>query len=496
MKKIYLSCLGLIGLILSFSCTGGSNSISSEAYTGSTAVNSFSLKIDNNIMEGLDEVFFTIDLIGGQIYNADSLPVGTDVSNLMVDVTFDYASKAIFITPEGEINYYTNPEDSLDFTKPVQLKVVSENGLSEKIYDVKVNVHKLLPDSLQWDQLSQYSFPVEKIDAQKTISVDGNTLSYVQIANDYFIYTPNTGGWNTPAESVSFGFVPDLKSLQVMNGKYFVLGADDRKLYMSENGRTMWTSVYDVLPITGLIGVLPASTLSASTLLGVVEEDGAYKHFSYNETQAVVGETVDPLFPITGYSNFITFQGGLLQQLAFFGGILADGSLSDAVWGFDGFSWGNMNNVTQEANPFTPREGALFFSYYNEPQSDRAVWFIIGGKDANGQYLKDIYYSEDMGIVWKKGGTPLTLPDDVPAKAYASVQILRETPFKAQVQWLSMDAPRINTAYKMRGIVTYANEDIPYIYVFGGEGFQNGQQITYNQVWRGVINKLSFDPIK
>ena len=266
MKKIYVSCIALIGLIVSFSCTGGSNSFSSEAYTGSTAVNSFSLKIDNNIMEDLDKVFFTIDLIGGQIYNADSLPVGTDVSNLMVDVTFDYASKAIFITPEGEINYYTNPEDSLDFTKPVQLKVVSENGLSEKIYDVKVNVHKLLPDSLQWSQLAQYTFPVEKIDAQKTLSVDGNTFSYVQVANDYFIYTPNAGGWNTPAENVSFGFVPDLKSLQVMNGKYFVLGLTDRKLYMSENGRTSWTVLYDALPITGLIGVLPASSLSTSAI--------------------------------------------------------------------------------------------------------------------------------------------------------------------------------------------------------------------------------------
>ena len=101
-----------------------------------------------------------------------------------------------------------------------------------------------------------------------------------------------------------------------------------------------------------------------------------------------------------------------------------------------------------------------------------------------------------MGIVWKKSGTSMTLPEDIPAKAYASVQILRGSPFNAQVQWLSMDAPRLNTAYKAREIVTYANEDIPYIYVFGGEGSQNGQQITYNQVWRGVINKLSFDPIK
>lgn len=496
MKKIYLFCIGLVGLIISFSCTGGSNSVSSDAYSGSTAVNSFSLKIDNNIMEGLDEVFFTIDLIGGQIYNADSLPVGTDVSNLMVDVSFDYASKAIFITPEGEIDYYTNPEDSLDFTQPVQLKVVSENGLSEKIYDVKVNVHQLLPDSLRWDNLSQYAFPVEKIDAQKTLSVDGNTLSYVQVDDDYFIYTPNARGWNTPAENVSFGFVPDLQSLQVMNGLFFVLGADDRKLYVSEDGRSNWSILYDALPVSGLIGVLPASSLSTSMLLGVVEDNGIYKHFSFDGTQAVVGEAIDPLFPITGYSNFITFQGGLFQQLAFFGGVLSDGSLSDAVWGFDGTSWGNMNNVTQEANPFTPREGALFFSYFNEPQSDRPVWFIIGGKDANGQYLKDIYYSEDMGIVWKKGGTSLTLPEDVPAKAYASVQVLTETPFKTQVQWLSMDAPLMNTAYKIHKVITYANEEVPYIYVFGGEGSLDGRQITYNQVWRGVINKLSFDPVK
>ena len=101
-----------------------------------------------------------------------------------------------------------------------------------------------------------------------------------------------------------------------------------------------------------------------------------------------------------------------------------------------------------------------------------------------------------MGIVWKKGGTSLTLPEDVPAKAYASVQVLTETPFKTQVQWLSMDAPLMNTAYKIHKVITYANEEVPYIYVFGGEGSLDGRQITYNQVWRGVINKLSFDPVK
>ncbi|MBR6750286.1 MAG: hypothetical protein IKM10_07355, partial [Bacteroidaceae bacterium] len=55
--------------------------------TGSVRISAFSLKADTTLLDNLENVFFTIDLENGLIYNADSLPVGTDVSELEVKIT-------------------------------------------------------------------------------------------------------------------------------------------------------------------------------------------------------------------------------------------------------------------------------------------------------------------------------------------------------------------------------------------------------------------------
>lgn len=52
-----------------------------------TAVKSFSLAEDDSVMANLDSVFFTIDLVGGRIFNADSLPYGTKVTGLVPSIT-------------------------------------------------------------------------------------------------------------------------------------------------------------------------------------------------------------------------------------------------------------------------------------------------------------------------------------------------------------------------------------------------------------------------
>ncbi|MDE7409414.1 MAG: hypothetical protein K2N09_05265, partial [Muribaculaceae bacterium] len=49
----------------------------------SVAVTKFSLKSKKGSNVKLDSVFFSIDLNRGVIFNADSLPVGTDVTKLV-----------------------------------------------------------------------------------------------------------------------------------------------------------------------------------------------------------------------------------------------------------------------------------------------------------------------------------------------------------------------------------------------------------------------------
>ena len=54
----------------------------------STAITGFNLIENNDILANLDSIFFTIDLENARIYNADSLPKGTDISRMLVELSY------------------------------------------------------------------------------------------------------------------------------------------------------------------------------------------------------------------------------------------------------------------------------------------------------------------------------------------------------------------------------------------------------------------------
>ena len=125
----------------------------------SVAVTGFSLKSKSGTAVKLDSVFFSIDLTQGVIFNADSLPVGTDVTKLVPVISYVSSASAVTLTQsggryEGEIDYKTNPSDSVDFSGKVVLKITAEDKTTSRSYNIKVNVHKVEPDSLMWTDLA------------------------------------------------------------------------------------------------------------------------------------------------------------------------------------------------------------------------------------------------------------------------------------------------------------------------------------------------------
>ena len=86
-KKIllYVSAL-LAACTLITSCLGNDNNstyLYAATSTSNSLVREFKLRADENMLAHLDSVYFTIDPERGIIYNADSLPLGTDVSRLL-----------------------------------------------------------------------------------------------------------------------------------------------------------------------------------------------------------------------------------------------------------------------------------------------------------------------------------------------------------------------------------------------------------------------------
>ena len=58
------------------------------ALSSDVAITAFNLVDDKDILANLDSVFFTIDLKKAEIYNADSLPKGTDISRMCVEMSY------------------------------------------------------------------------------------------------------------------------------------------------------------------------------------------------------------------------------------------------------------------------------------------------------------------------------------------------------------------------------------------------------------------------
>lgn len=125
-----------------------------DASQSAVMVNSFNLQANDSVLSSLDSVFFSIDLDHAVIFNADSLPVGTRVDRLCVNIGLPSVKTAEITMPNDKgidtvVNYLTSPNDSINFSKgSVRLRLESINGEYERSYTIYVNVHKMNPDSM------------------------------------------------------------------------------------------------------------------------------------------------------------------------------------------------------------------------------------------------------------------------------------------------------------------------------------------------------------
>ena len=114
---------------------------------------------------------FTIDQLKRTIENKDSLPVGSDVSRILVDIEAD--TRAIVYEKRNKEGVSKDtiwsPTDSIDFTRPVAFKVLAQNGMTGQPYIVKVNVHQQIPDTLEWSHFTSPRFVSSKLDKQQSV---------------------------------------------------------------------------------------------------------------------------------------------------------------------------------------------------------------------------------------------------------------------------------------------------------------------------------------
>ena len=450
--------------------------------TETTLVKAFGLQADNSVLANLDSVHFTVDYDNGLIYNADSLPVGTDISALKVTVEFqNTVNSAIFtisdatVQADTTINYTTSMTKSIDFTGKTILKVTSADETRSKEYEVKVLVHKFNPDSLVWNESWRRDLPGYRQSAIGHKAVQQGDVYRIMVYNgeECNIWTAQSVAQATwEKQTVVLPFIPQVSSLTATDDALYVL-ADDGALYTSSDGLS-WTSC----------GVNWYSLLGSyeDRLLGIISSDGTYYHDEYPRSVDFTAQEVEDGFPVSHSSGMIETDNSWTtsQQAMLVGGIDSEGKVIADVWGYDGSRWGKINNN----NSILPAlSDATLFPYYTykalsgvRRYSKQETWYVMGGRLADGKLNDKIYLSDTQGITWNKGDSTMAQPAFMPKFYGAQAFVSSET--------LTAGPRRVSTA-----VTTW---DCPFIYLFGGYNEQ-GSLLPY--VWRGVYNRMTNYPV-
>lgn len=461
------------------------------------AVTDFSLKSKTGSKVKLDSVFFSIDLNKGVIFNADSLPVGTDVTKLVPVISYTSSASAVTLTQSGgkttgEIDYKKNPSDSVDFSGKVVLKITAEDKTTTRSYDIKVNVHKMDPDTLVWDQLAVTPMSSRQGNpkSQKTVMFKKKSHSLIKEADDSYTLAIAAdiiaGDWDKQA--LTLDFEPDVRTLNSTPDRLYVLDVAG-VLHASADGIT-WENTGSVW--TNIIGAY------GDALLGMRNEEGTLVYTSWPSDAGYAELPVSADFPVADFSDFVQFSNRWTTLPIGFlaGGRLADGSYTDKTWGFDGDHWAVLSE-----GMLPSLIGATIVPYYvyrktssSLVQTEFSVWMMIGGLRSDGKYNRSIYVSYDNGVNWYATESYMQLPDHFPG-LWNLDGITVEWPKQASLtdNWASRAGRMVPGMSRVKYEVDYYDVywDCPYIYIFGGIT-SNGT--LNNEVWRGVLNRLTFTP--
>lgn len=470
-----------LGAIVSLSaCNSSDEETDDVSYTDSatsTLVTSFSLKPNYKLLSNLDSVFFSIDQVKGEIFNADSLPWGTDVRKLTINVGVPSTSAVEVIMPKLSdgtdtiINLLENANDSINFSHgKVWLRVASGDGNYERIYNVKVNVHQCNSDSLQWSS-DVYRLPAQPdgLRAQRTAELNETFYSLSMGASELILSTasaPNQTQWENTAVTTLPSDV-NVNTFTATSDALYIL-SDSGALWSSSDGlnwaevETGWSHIYGAYQ-ADIIGVKGDSWIAyPSGTTGVIDAE----------------------MPIKGTSQMWTYvnEWAITPQSLFVGGIKADGNYSGNAWAFDGQSWVRLSNRINERELPEASDYILFpyFTFRVDKGSffvnNRSAWFALGGITAKGEPQTKLYVSLDNGVNWTIAPKELQLPAAIKPRAAASV-ILNNRTFSAS----------------SRAVKPITEWDAPYIYMFGG--YNTTGQI-FNELHIGVINRLTFKPLQ
>lgn len=484
-----------------FSCNSNEDDSDVWAYT-SVAVEGFSLNADDSVLVNLDSVFFSIDLNAARIYNADSLPKGTNITKLVPKISTTSVGSVELIVHRGAplgdttYNYLADQHDSIDFSHgPVTLRIKSQDLTYSRDYEVKVNVHNMKPDSLYWNRSARRALPTTLTApvAQKAVAIGDKALCLtVDASGAACMAVAGNPSERWTMSEVTLPARAVVSSLTAVADNALYITTADGALYVSGDDGASWIAT----------GVVMHSLLGAyeGNLVGTRRNnDASWTITSY----PVVKEYPAPsAFPVEGSTTLISYTTDWSDASVAVtsGGRRADGALTGATWGYDGSVWAPLSGSALTSLPAAEGYAVVpYFAYRTTTTwrvSRQTCLLAFGGKTVDGLNSK-VYISRDRGITWKLCDDLMQLPDYIAPFAYADVLVFDSTMGEAvSAAWTEMPARGLpvwwQTVPQSRATEAVTTWECPYIYIFGG---MSETGALSNNVWLGAINRLTFKPL-
>lgn len=397
-----------------------------------------------------DSVKFTIDQITRTIYNRDSLPVGSDLTKMPVTM-YSAGAYAMRITTDAQgndVDTVWTATDSLNLTKPVRFKVYAADETTTRIYTLKVNVHKVDPDSLVWNRYATSFSTGEVTGAQRTVVLNDNIITYASSGDQTYAYV---NSWKSPAASWDRQQLTGISQANVLSayvydGQVYMTTADGR-IMTSEDGISWQATTLDG-NIRTIVGVV---TCNNKPRMIAITEDNGTKTFRVTEdgaTWLTQTATVPQGFPVDNFKGFEQRLSTNKQQyrLTVMGQEDTENALNDSLsyswFTYDGIEWTDMVGATVL---HLPKMTNPTYMYYN----GQTIGFGYGPEE----HFNTFYWSEEYGLVWKKKTRKMMLPYD----------------FEGRTEYSSVLTPD------------------NYIWIMWSKTDKNS-----DEVWRGRVNKLGF----
>ena len=393
---------------------------------------------------------FVVDQKTKEIYNKDSLIFGTNVEKVKTTLSCKGLPYR-YDTEAGDFVYYSTT-DSVDFTSPVRVRIVSTDDTYTNEYVVKVNVHQVDPDLLCWaeyaaDALNEIT-PLRIIEKGGSLYLFGNNGAGEPVVA---VSAADASSWSV--SSVEAPLAADFSSVQLFDGLFYM--AADGALYVSEDAAA-WELVKPSCGIVSLIGVCPEAispvtpgansgremlvAATDSEILYIYDADGALQ---------TVGEPLPAGFPVY---RAVYVASPLATNANILRGTIVGCTSNDAASSVE--SWSRLSTEQEWSCYTTPGSAFSCPSFENATllPYDNAIYAFGGAAGDDIAAFDKFYISYDNGIVWK-------VCDDYKVKLPESLAAAAGT-----------DAAFAATV-----------EGGKYMWI-----------ATRGRVWRGVINRLNF----